>query len=112
MAETKMYKLMGPDGNFYLSPEKGLLGGNGKLKIYGRMDCPSALSAIKRFGDSYPSHRVFFKDEADAIAAGFHPCGNCMKAHYKLWKEGKIILGDLEATKRNVDFPLEREEMQ
>ena len=47
MAEAKMYKLMGPDGNFYLSPEKGMLGGNGKLKIYGRMDCPSALSAIK-----------------------------------------------------------------
>ena len=56
--------------------------------------------------------KVFFRDEADAIAAGFRPCGNCMKAHYKLWKEGKIIPGDLEATKRNVDFPLEREEMQ
>lgn len=104
MADGKMYKLLGSDGEFYLSPEKGEFGGNGALKIYGRMDCPSALSAIKRYGDSYPSHRVFFKDEATAIAAGFRPCGNCMKAHYKLWKEGKIIPGDLEATKRNVDF--------
>lgn len=104
MAEAKMYELMGADGEFYLSPEKGALGGNGVLKIYGRMDCPSALSAIKRYGDSYPSQRVFFKDEATAIAAGFRPCGNCMKPHYKLWKEGKIIPGDLEATKRNVDF--------
>lgn len=41
MAETKMYKLLGADGEFYLSPEKGELGGNGALKIYGRMDCPS-----------------------------------------------------------------------
>ena len=56
--------------------------------------------------------KVFFRDEADTIAAGFRPCGNCMKAHYKLWKEGKIIPGDLEATRRNVDFPLEREEIQ
>ena len=104
MAESKMYKLLGADGEFYLSSEKGALGGNGALKIYGRMDCPSALSAIKRYGDSYPSHRVFFKDEATAIAAGFRPCGNCMKAHYKLWKEGKIIPGNLEETKKNVDF--------
>lgn len=112
MAETKMYKLMGPDGNFYLSPEKGLFGGNGAAKIYGRLDCGAALNAIKKYGELYNSTKVFFKDEADAIAAGFRPCGNCMKAHYKLWKEGKIIPGDLEATKRNVDFPLKREEMQ
>ena len=104
MAETKMYKLLGTDGEFYLSPEKGELGGNGALKTYGRLDCSSALSAIKRYGDSYPSHRVFFKDEATAIAAGFRPCGNCMKAHYKLWKEGRIIPGNLEETKKNVDF--------
>ena len=49
-------------------------------------------------------HRVFFKDEATAIAAGYHPCGKCMKPHYNLYKEGKIIPGDLEATKQNVDF--------
>ena len=102
--ETKMYKLMGADGEIYLSPEKGLLGGNGNQKIYGRLDCGSALNAIKKYGDFYPRHRVFFKDEATAIAAGFRPCGNCMKAHYRLWKAGKIIPGDLEATKKLVDF--------
>ena len=102
--ESKMYKLMGPDGKIYLSPKKGELGGNGSLKIYGRLNCGTALYAIRTYGDSYPSHRVFFQDEATAIAAGFRPCGNCMKAHYKLWKDGKIIPGDLEATKKNVDF--------
>lgn len=104
MEERKMYKLMGADGIIYLSSEKGQLGGNGRLKIYGQLDCGSALNAIKKYGDFYPQHRVFFKDEATAIAAGFRPCGNCMKAHYRLWKEGKIIPGDLEATKKLVDF--------
>ena len=100
--EKKLYKLLDENGQEYLSPEKGALGGNGKDKIYGRMDCPSALRAIREGG--YIEHRVFFKDEATAIAAGFRPCGNCMKEHYKLWKEGKIIPGKLEDTKKNVDF--------
>ena len=102
--EQEMYKLMGPDGEFYMSPEKGLLGGNAALKIYGRMECSSANAAIKKYGDVYPSHRVFFKDEATAIAAGFRPCGNCMKEHYRLWKAGKIVPGNLEETRQNVDF--------
>ena len=105
MAENrKMYKLMDANGRIYSSPEKGLFGGNGNLMIYGRLNCGSALNAIKRYGDNYPSHRVFFKDEAAAIAAGFRPCGTCMKAHYRLWKEGKIIPGNLEETKKFVDF--------
>ena len=49
----KMYKLLGADGKEYLSETPGIFGGNGKLKIYGRLDCPSALSAIKRFPGSY-----------------------------------------------------------
>ena len=102
--EKKEYTLMGADGTFYLSPEKGRLGGNGNLKIYGRLDCGSALNAIKKYNGAYESHRVFFKDEATAIAAGFRPCGNCMRLHYYFWKEGKIIPGNLEETKRNVDF--------
>ena len=101
--EIKMYKLMGSDGSFYMSAEKGQLGGNSASKIYGRLDCPSALNEIKK-GNIYPAHRVFFKDEATAIAAGFRPCGRCMNAHYKLWKEGKIIPGNLEETKKHVDF--------
>ena len=103
--EKKLYKLMDENGQEYLSPEKGTLGGNGKDKIYGRLDCPSANATLRgQYGDVYVQHRVFFKDEATAIAAGFRPCGNCMKEHYKLWKAGKIIPGNLEETKKNVDF--------
>ena len=28
----------------------------------------------------------FFKDEATAIAAGYRPCGCCMREKYKRWK--------------------------
>ncbi len=46
--EVKKYKLMGPGGNEYRSEEKGTLGGHRKLKIYGRLDCPSALRHIDK----------------------------------------------------------------
>ena len=36
-------------------------------------------------------YRVFFKDEETAIAAGYRPCGVCMKAEYKRWKEQKAL---------------------
>jgi methylphosphotriester-DNA--protein-cysteine methyltransferase len=62
-----------------------VFGGNRRLKIYGRLDCPSALRAIKR-GGPYPRHRVFFADEASAIAAGYRPCGNCMREAYRRWR--------------------------
>lgn len=78
---------MGPDGNEYLSEEKGTLGGHRKLKIYGRLDCPSALRHIDK--GHYVQHRVFFKDEETAIAAGYRPCGICMKQAYKKWKSEK-----------------------
>jgi methylphosphotriester-DNA--protein-cysteine methyltransferase len=55
-----------------------LFGGNTRMKIYGRLDCPSALRAIKR-GPTYARSRVFFADEASALAAGFRPCGVCMR---------------------------------
>jgi hypothetical protein len=44
-----------------------LFGGNTRLRIYGRLDCPSALRAIKR-GPTYARYRVFFADEASAVA--------------------------------------------
>jgi methylphosphotriester-DNA--protein-cysteine methyltransferase len=31
-------------------------------------------------------HRVFFADEATAIAAGYRPCARCMPEAYRLWK--------------------------
>ena len=82
----KKYKLLGPEGP-YKSDVPGTLGGNGNQKIYGRLDCPSAVRAVKA-GDTYQKHRVFFADEATAIASGHRPCGNCMKEAYRAWKAG------------------------
>lgn len=79
----KLYKLLGADGKQYLSETPGTFGGNGKLKIYGRLDCPSALSTIRRFPGSYEKTRVFFADEKTALAAGFRPCGNCLREKYR-----------------------------
>lgn len=84
---NKQYKLIGPDGRPYVSDEPGTLGGHKKLKIYGRLDCPSALRYIEK--GQYVQHRVFFKDEETAIAAGYRPCGVCMKEAYKKWRESQ-----------------------
>ena len=83
MAEVKKYKLMDADGHFYESEVPGEYGGNSKQKVYGRFDCPSALSTIKRFPGSYEKARVFFADEKTALAAGYRPCGNCLREKYK-----------------------------
>jgi methylphosphotriester-DNA--protein-cysteine methyltransferase len=85
---TKTYRLLSADGRSYQSATMGLFGGNRRLKIYGRLDCPSALRAVKR-GSTYASHRVFFADETSAIAAGFRPCGVCMGDAYKTWRAAK-----------------------
>jgi methylphosphotriester-DNA--protein-cysteine methyltransferase len=62
----------------------GTFGGHRRTRIYGRLDCPSALRAIARGG--YVKHRVFFADEATAIAAGYRPCARCMPDRYREWK--------------------------
>jgi hypothetical protein len=36
----------------------------------------------------YAKHRVFFEDEASAIAAGYRPCGQCLKPRHKVLKGG------------------------
>lgn len=89
-----MYKLIGKDGKAYLSEQKGQFGGHRKLKIYGRLDCPSALRHIA--AGQYIPHRVFFADEATALSAGYRPCGVCMKEHYNLWKGGRLMTHALE----------------
>lgn len=83
----KKYRLLDSTGKEYLSPVPGKLGGNRRLKIYGRLDCPSALRYIAK--GQYIQNRVFFANEADAIGAGYRPCSVCMKEEYKLWKQGK-----------------------
>lgn len=76
--------LIGPDGKPYVSDTKGVLGGHQRLKIYGRLDCPSALRWLKK--GKYRAHRVFFASESDARAAGYRPCAVCMREEYELWK--------------------------
>ena len=53
--------------------------GNSKLKIFGLLSCRSG----KRMKNE---NRVFFKTETEAIAAGFRPCGHCMRDQYRRWK--------------------------
>ena len=83
-----MYKLLDKNGKEYLSETKGKLGGNKALKIYGRLDCPSANRWIRK--DHYVKNRVFFKDEKTAIAAGYRPCAVCMPKEYAIWKAKQI----------------------
>ena len=83
VAARTVYRLTQADGSNAESDTPGLLGGNRRLKIYGRLDCPSALRALPR---GYAKRRVFFADEETAIAAGYRPCGVCMPAEYRRWK--------------------------
>jgi methylphosphotriester-DNA--protein-cysteine methyltransferase len=59
-----------------------ILGGNSKLKIYGSLQCKSGkrMKVI---------NRVFFATEEEAIAAGYRPCGHCMKNKYNEWNKNK-----------------------
>ena len=81
----KLYHLIDKKGKEYDSPVPGTLGGHKKLKIYGKLDCPSALRYIAK--GQYVKYRVFFADEETAIAAGYRPCAICMPEEYKKWKE-------------------------
>jgi hypothetical protein len=81
----KKYRLTGPDEQEYLSANRGTLGGN-RDGIYGHLDCPAALRALRNSPDTYRAKRVFFADEASAVAAGYRPCGTCMREEYKAWR--------------------------
>ncbi|WP_103072576.1 Ada metal-binding domain-containing protein [Aquimarina sediminis] len=59
------------------------LGGNRKLKIYGKLGCGSG-KRMKR------ENRVFFLSEKEAKDNGYRPCGHCMKIAYQKWKNGFI----------------------
>ena len=79
----RIWRLLGADGAPYDSPVPGALGGHRGSRIYGRLDCPTALRFIAR--GQYVTHRVFFADEATAVAAGYRPCATCMRAEYTAW---------------------------
>lgn len=84
---NKTYHLLDSQGKPYESREKGTLGGHKKLKIYGKLDCPSALRYLAK--GQYKTHRVFFLDEDTARSAGYRPCAKCMPEEYKLWKNAQ-----------------------
>ncbi len=81
---TRTYRLRDHNDREVESLEPGTLGGHKGSKIYGQLDCPTALSWIAR--GHYVRHRVFFADRETAERAGYRPCGRCMKEAYRTWK--------------------------
>lgn len=65
-----------------ITNSKANLGGYQKSKIYGLHNCKSGLRMKIE-------NRVFFKNEQEAMALGYRPCGNCMPYSYKTWKAGQ-----------------------
>lgn len=55
------------------------LGGYQKGKIYGLINCKSGMRMKVE-------NRVFFKNEREALALGYRPCGNCLPGQYQKWK--------------------------
>src|SRR5687767_5703473 len=85
-----MYTLIGPDGRPRPSRSPGTLGGHRRNRGYGRLDCPAALRWIAK--GHYVRHRVFFADEATALAAGYRPCATCLPERYAAWKAGRMVV--------------------
>ena len=81
---ARQFTLLGADRRSYLSPVPGRYGGHRRGRRYGRLDCLAAARALARGG--YVADRVFFADEATAIAAGYRPCAVCRPAQYRTWK--------------------------
>jgi hypothetical protein len=94
---ARRYRLTSADGTTVESDVAGTLGGNRTLRIYGRLDCPSARRALPR---GYAQHRVFFADAVTAQAAGYRPCGACMRREYNVWKAAGIDVGGAARTSR------------
>jgi methylphosphotriester-DNA--protein-cysteine methyltransferase len=87
VSTERTWQLVSPDGAPTTSGVPGAFGGHRRQRIYGRLDCPSALRALARGG--YRTHRVFFLDEPTAIAAGFRPCAVCLPTQYGRWKANR-----------------------
>lgn len=83
------YTLTDAAGQSFESSTPGRFGGHRGTHIFGRLDCRAALRAIERGG--YVEHRVFFRDEAAARAAGYRPCAVCMPKEYRRWKANRKI---------------------
>jgi hypothetical protein len=88
-AARSSWTLTGADGKPFESTTPGTLGGHRRTRIYGRLDCRAALRAIARGG--YVTNRVFFADEAAAVAAGYRPCAVCMPGEYAVHKGSDLL---------------------
>ena len=86
---VRVYILLDENGQEYRSLTPGTIGGYKRKKIYGKLDCPSAKRHIEK--GEYIKHRVFFADEKTAKAAGYRPCGVCMKEEYMKWKADNSV---------------------
>jgi hypothetical protein len=84
VAPSPAWKLLDASGRLHASPRPGTLGGHRRGRIFGRLDCPSALRAIARGG--YVRDRVFFAGEETAAAAGYRPCAVCLPDRYARWR--------------------------
>ncbi len=84
--DDRRYRLLGPDGKEVLSATPGTLGGHRRTKVYGRLDCPAALRALRR-GGPYARFRVFFANAETAVAAGYRPCAVCLPDDYRRWRD-------------------------
>lgn len=82
----KIYKLIDENNSIIDSVVPGSLGGHSKLKIFGKLDCPSALRFLSK--GYYKKYRVFFKDSFTAFSAGYRPCAKCLPEAYSMWKRG------------------------
>ena len=59
------------------------LAGHRGRRIYGRLDCASGRRMRRE-------QRVFFADEAEALALGYRPCGHCLPSAYRAWRCGGL----------------------
>jgi hypothetical protein len=72
----KTCTLIGHDSKPYESPPPGALGGHRAEKVYGRLDCPSALRRIPR--GRYVRLLVSAEDAVLDVAAGYRPRAVCI----------------------------------
>lgn len=89
-------------GRPYQSDTPGTLGGYRRSRIYGRLGCPSALRSIAK--GQYVQHRVIFANEEVAVAAGYRPCGSCLRPNYRQWladTEARKVIRETERELRN-----------
>ena len=92
----RTWRLLDAGGRPYRSAAPGRFGGHRRNRLYGRLDCPSARRALARGG--YVAERVFFADEATAIAAGYRPCAVCLPDRYAAWKAARDLTSRRRAT--------------